>query len=107
MADDNLGGVSDAGDMRVRDADRVARAERRLRREKAFYIHVGVYAAVNALLFFINFRVGSPWWFAWPAFGWGIGLALHAFGVFGIHGTRDWEQRRLRELIEEERARGR
>ncbi len=93
--------------MRSGGADAVVRAERRLRQEKGFYVHLAVYASVNALLIFINFRAGAPWWFFWPALGWGIGLAAHAFSVFGIHGTRDWEERRLRELIEEERARGR
>jgi two-component system LytT family sensor kinase len=89
-----------------RDADALGRAERRLRQEEGFYIHLAVYISVNALLFFFKFRSGTPWWFVWPALGWGIGLALHAFSVFGVHGTRDWEERRLRELFEEERARG-
>jgi hypothetical protein len=61
---------------------------------------------VNAFLFLINSRTGSPWWFVWPAFGWGVGLAIHGVTVFGMHGAaRDWEERRLRELIDEERGR--
>ncbi len=84
----------------------VERAQRRLRAEKGFYIHLTVYAVVNAFLFFINSRTGSPWWFIWPAFGWGIGLAVHGVSVFGMRGAgRDWEERRLRELIDEERGR--
>jgi uncharacterized integral membrane protein len=82
------------------------RARRRLRAEKGFYIHLAVYALVNAVLFLINSRTGSPWWFFWPAFGWGLGLAIHGVTVFGMHGAaRDWEERRLRELIDEERGR--
>jgi hypothetical protein len=95
---------SASGGITAPDADVVAQAERRLRLEKGFYTHLVVYAAVNALLFFINSRTGSPWWFFWPVLGWGIGIALHAFSVFGIHRARDWEGRRLRELIEEERT---
>lgn len=84
----------------------VVRAERRLAAEKGFYIHLTVYAVVIAFLFFLNTRTGAPWWFYWPAFGWGIGIAVHALSVFGLHGVaRDWERRRLRELIDEEQSR--
>ena len=84
----------------------VVRAERRLAAEKGFYIHLAVCAVVIAFLFFINTRTGAPWWFYWPAFGWGIGLAVHALSVFGFNGVaRDWERRRLRELINEEQTR--
>jgi 2TM domain len=44
-------------------------ARRRLRAEKGFHIHLAVYALVNAFLFLINSRTGSPGWFFWPAFG--------------------------------------
>lgn len=95
-------------DFLVPDDDAQLRAMRRLRAEKGFYIHLAVYAGVLALLVMINWSVGPPWWFVWPALGWGIGLALHGVGVFGLHGaTREWEQRRLAELIDEERARQR
>jgi len=84
----------------------VARAVRRLRLEKGFYIHLAVYAVINGILVFINWRTGSPWWFVWPTLGWGIGLGLHAYATFGLHGaTREWERRRLQELVDEERSR--
>lgn len=42
------------------------------------YTHIGVYVAVNSLLWFINYR-SSPdeWWAIWPTLGWGIGLISH------------------------------
>ncbi|HTN49676.1 MAG TPA: 2TM domain-containing protein [Burkholderiaceae bacterium] len=84
----------------------LARAQRRLRAEMGFYIHLAVYACIIAFLVFLNMRTGSPWWFFWPAFGWGIGIAVHGLSVFGLNGAaRDWKQRRLRELIVEERGR--
>jgi two-component system, LytTR family, sensor kinase len=50
--------------------------------------------------------VVSPdfWWVAFPAIGWGIGLAAHAISVFfedGLFGP-DWEERKTRELLERE-----
>ncbi len=40
-------------------------------------------------------------WFYWPMLGWGIGIATHAVGVFGI--GKDWEERKIQQLMEEER----
>jgi len=40
-------------------------------------------------------------WFIWPMMGWGIGVAAHAAGTFGI--GKDGEERKIRELMDEER----
>jgi hypothetical protein len=50
------------------------------------------------------------WWFYWPLIGWGIGLGLHAFGVFGFSGGggpwgRQWEERKIQEMMDEEKRR--
>jgi hypothetical protein len=82
-----------------------ARARRKVRQIKGVHIHVTVFCIVIAGLFLINYFTGRPWWFIWPAIGWGIGLAFHAFGVYGtetLFGS-DWEERKMRELIERER----
>jgi hypothetical protein len=53
--------------------------------------------------------VGGAWWFYWPLVGWGIGLGLHAFGVFGFGGGgpwgREWEERKTQEIMKQERGR--
>ena len=61
---------------------RVRGAASRLFHDLGFKIHFAVYVAVNALLIVINL-VTTPgkYWFYWPLFGWGIGVAGHAFGV--------------------------
>lgn len=84
-----------------------ARAQRRLVAEKGFYVHLATYAIVIGFLFLINAATGTKWWFYWPALGWGIGILVHAVATFGIGGFvgRDWEERRLKELIDEERGR--
>lgn len=53
------------------------------------------------LLFIIDLMTGAGWWFQWPLFGWGIGVALHALGVFGLDrafGT-DWEEKKVDKLL--------
>ncbi len=62
-----------------------------------------------AALFLINaLSSRAHWWFVWPAVGWGIGIVFHAVATFGLVGVvgRDWEERRLKQLIDEERKRG-
>ena len=84
------------------------RARRRLAAEKSFYAHLTTYAVVIGALFLINALTNRAyWWFVWPAIGWGIGILFHAFSTFGTFGTlgRDWEERRLKQLIDEESKR--
>jgi hypothetical protein len=83
------------------------RARRRLAAEKGFYVHLATYVIVISCLVLINAITGSRWWFVWPALGWGIGILVHALATFGLVGFmgREWERRRLDELIEEERSR--
>ena len=58
-------------------------AIRRIRAKRKFWMHVGVYVAVNALLVFV-WAVGSndSFWPVWPMLGWGIGVLAHAARVF-------------------------
>lgn len=92
-----------AGPTLSQDAE--TRARRRLMAEKGFYLHLATYVIVIGVLFLINAMTGSRWWFVWAALGWGIGILVHAVATFGFGGFmgRDWEERRLRELIEQER----
>lgn len=90
------------------DSAGAERARRRLGAEKSFYVHLATYVIVISALF-INVLTGhGKWWFVWPAIGWGIGLTIHALSTFGLIGLlgRDWEERRLKELMEEEQRRG-
>ena len=55
---------------------------KRILDDPGFRIHLAVYLAVNVLLLVINLGV-SPHklWLFWPALGWGLGIAGHAFLV--------------------------
>lgn len=65
------------------------RAKRRVKARMGFYTHLGIYAAVNAVLFFAYFQetgtVGLAW-FTWPLIGWGMCLTFHFLSVFVFRG---------------------
>lgn len=87
-----------------------ARAKARVAELQAFYIHLAVYVAVNALLFAIDgIGDGSITWAFWPAFGWGIGLVAHAAVTFRIipGAGSAWRDRKIEELTERELERER
>jgi hypothetical protein len=56
---------------------------------------------VIPFLIFINFK--TYWgfqWFWFPLLGWGLGVAFHGFAAFGY--GANWEERKIRELMERE-----
>ena len=85
------------------DPAKVAQARRRVAAIKGFYVHLVVFALVLAGLFAINAASGRSWWVLWVVFGWGIGLVAHALAVFGRtpQAIADWEERKVRQLINE------
>ena len=61
------------------ELDRLAR--QRAGMKMGWYIHAGIYLAVNLMLAAIAASSGRGW-AIFPAFGWGIGLAAHGIVVF-------------------------
>lgn len=73
-----------------------------------FRMHAIVYVAVNLLLVVIWWITSggsapslrgdgaSYYWPIWPHLGWGLGLALHGFGVYGA--GQDWQRREEEKL---------
>jgi 2TM domain len=76
-------------------------AQQQVAKLKGFYGHLTVYVVVMTLLFIINALSQGPWWFYWPLLGWGIGLALHALGVFGLDRFLgpEWEEKKIDEIM--------
>ena len=89
--------------------DAYRRARRRARQIRGFYVHVAVFVAVNILLHLINF-VATPkiYWAFWPLLGWGIGLLAHGLATYRWMPFlgRDWEERKIRELMDKDRRDG-
>ena len=56
-------------------------ARERVRARRGLYAHAAVYLVINAMLLLLDTVSGAGWWFFWPLFGWGIGLAAHSVGV--------------------------
>jgi len=82
------------------DIDRIAR--KRAGAKLGWYVHAMVYVVVNAFLFFISFEgIGHRPWSIYPAFGWGVGLALHGVAVFLLGSGSDLRER----LVQRERER--
>jgi hypothetical protein len=73
-------------------------ARRRVAVLKGFYIHLGVFVVVNAILIAINAFSPGGWWVQWPLIGWGIGLIGHGLAVFRPLGRvrKNWEARQIR-----------
>lgn len=77
------------------------RAQQRVKEIKDFYGNLISYSLVIPFLIFINYN--TYWgfqWFWFPMIGWGIGLSIHGFSVFG-YGT-SWEERKIKELMEKD-----
>ena len=53
------------------------RKKRLLRRKARFHRHLWSYVIVIGALLIMNILTPGPWWFQWPALGWGIGLAFN------------------------------
>ncbi|HSI68597.1 MAG TPA: 2TM domain-containing protein [Gillisia sp.] len=76
-------------------------AKQRVREIKEFYGNLLSYCLVIPFLIFINYRTYWDFqWFWFPMLGWGLGLTIHAFSVFG-YGAQ-WEEKKIREIMEKE-----
>ena len=93
------------------------KAKKRVKDIKGFYTHFSVYVVINLFISGIiiyglsygdnysfgdaitHFGVYSTWVF------WGIGVFFHWLGVFGFKSLgfgKNWEERKIKELMEEE-----
>ncbi|MDX1463098.1 MAG: 2TM domain-containing protein [Marinirhabdus sp.] len=82
------------------------RAKERVAEIKKFYNSLLGYAIFISLLAAVNYYV-NEWrymWFLWAAFGWGIGLVFQAAKAFQWNPFmgKDWEERKLKEFMDEE-----
>ncbi len=84
-------------------------AKDRVEELRGFYSHLAAYVLVNCFLFFVNLQTSpNHLWFYWPLMGWGIGLALHAVGVFFEGGiwSKQWEKKKISELMGDDEGAG-
>lgn len=75
-------------------------ARKRAGAKLGWYIHATVFIVVNLLLAALS-ATGELHWAVFPAFGWGIGLAIHGAVVFLLSGGAGLHER----LLQQERDR--
>ena len=77
------------------------KAKERVKEMKEFYGNLFSYCVVIPFLIFINyFTYWGFQWFWFPLFGWGLGVAIHGFSVFGYGSS--CEERKIKELMEKD-----
>ncbi len=98
------------------EEERYSRAKKKVERIKGFYRHLIVYIGVNILITSIHV-VNDMWdgvsfvtafwdlqtFFIWIP--WGVGLMIHGivvFDVFSFFIGKDWEDKKLQELMKAE-----
>ena len=87
----------------------IKKAKKRVQEKKDFYGHLISYVSVISFLAMVNILTSPDFfWFLFPAGGWGIGLAIHYFSVFGIFdvGNKDWEDKQLEKEIKRLQKKG-
>ncbi|MDK2915964.1 MAG: hypothetical protein PWR25_521 [Euryarchaeota archaeon] len=90
------------------EQERYARARRKVDDIRGFYTHLAIFIIVNVFLFILNMVISpGAFWFYWVTIFWGVGLAVHALDTYGSGRFfgRDWEERKIREIMEREERR--
>lgn len=83
------------------EVDSYLKAKKQVKDIKDFYGNLISYCFVIPLLAFINYQTSWQFkWFIFPMIGWGLGVALQAFTVFGY--GRTWEERKINELMKKQ-----
>lgn len=68
----------------MEDEERRVAAVKRLEEKRDFRTHLVTYVVVNGVLVGIWAVTGAGYfWPIWPLLGWGVGLVLHAWTLFG------------------------
>ena len=86
-------------------------AVKKVKKLKGFYTHAIVYVVINIMVFIVNTQNLAPGesYFQFKnfltAFFWGIGLLAHGMATFVPYFIlgKDWEERKIKQLMEQER----
>ena len=80
------------------------KAKERVECIKGFYSNLMAYMIIIPLLAYLNYITTSFPWVIFPAIGWGIGLVGHGMNAYDYNPFlgRDWEQRKIKELMEKD-----
>ncbi|PVW15708.1 2TM domain-containing protein [Marixanthomonas spongiae] len=82
-----------------------ARAKERVQKLKGFYGNLTMYLVFIPIFIWLNFKSGTNFpWAIFPIAGWGMGVLAHAAETFNYNPFfgKDWEKKKIKELMEEE-----
>ncbi len=88
--------------------NKYGRAKRRVDEIKGFYIHLMVYAVINAFIL-VNIALQSNEFWQWPhfftLFFWGFGLLVHATITFRFNPLfgKNWEEKQIQKYIDKDK----
>lgn len=86
------------------ETERYQKARLHVRKLEGFWIHLAVFLVANTGLTTLNLvKHPDNYWFPWVLLGWGAGLLLHAVLVFGSGIARNWEERKIKAILEQEK----
>ena len=86
----------------INESVRYHEAKKRVDNLKGFYGSLISYCVVIPFLIYINYATSWGFhWFWFPVFGWGLGIVIQAFQVFGLGST--WEGRKIQELMNKDK----
>ncbi|UCE93140.1 MAG: histidine kinase [Flavobacteriaceae bacterium] len=86
----------------IDESAKYLRAKKKVDDLKGFYGSLVAYFVVIPFLIFLNYKTSWQFqWFWFPVFGWGLGLILQAVNIFGMRG--EWEERKIRQIMEKNR----
>jgi len=107
------GGASEPVELRagvgVREAAREVELEqwawRKVKSLRLLYTHLSIFVFGNVALLLVDVSTPGEVWFYKVLIGWGLIVGLHAAYTYELlpWSTRDWEQRKVRELMDEQR----
>lgn len=87
------------------EAERYQLVRKQVQELKDFWIHLAMFVVVNAGIITLNLMMQpDKLWFYWVLAGWGAGLLLHAFHVFGSGVAKNWEEKKIQELMKQDEA---
>lgn len=87
--------------LNYRENNAYYRAKKRVEELKGFYGNLISYCVVIPILIYVNLTfVPQFHWFWFSAGGWGFGLIMHGFKVFGY--SSSWEERKIQEILRKE-----
>lgn len=88
--------------MDTQNFQKLDRAKAHVQELKGFYSHLAIYLIFVCIFIGLNVYSGGFFWAVFPILGWGLGILGHAFNTFQWNPffTKDWEQRKIDEMMQ-------